>query len=72
MTNNISRRAILACALAMSTVTFATSPAHVPSTLQFVQPDARTHRADIYSWRRAPSPQLPIDRKDPFADMLLG
>jgi hypothetical protein len=56
----------------MSTVTFATSPAHVPSTLQFVQPDARTHRADSYSWRRAPSPQLPIDRKDPFADMLLG
>ena len=72
MTVNISRRAVLACALAMSTVTFATSAAHYPGAQQLVRPDSRAHRADLDSRRTAAPAQMPVHHDDPFAEMLLG
>jgi hypothetical protein len=73
MTSNLSRRAMLACALAMSTASFAASPAYLHDSLQLVRPDSRTHRADICFRCNMRPPQMPVHHEeDPFADMLLG
>lgn len=72
MTNTISRRAMLALALAVSTASFAASPKYFPTRQHLVQPDSRTHRADIDSRRTARPRQMPAHQEDPFADMLLG
>jgi hypothetical protein len=72
MTNTVSRRAMLALALAMSTASFAASPEYFPTRQHLVQPDSRTHRADIGSRQMARPPQMPVHHEDPFADMLLG
>jgi hypothetical protein len=72
MTNIISRRTMLALALAMSTGSFAASPAYFPSAQHLVRPDGRAHRADVGSRRTAPPARMPVHHDDPFADMLLG
>jgi hypothetical protein len=73
MISNISRHAVLVCALAISTASFAASPAYLHDSRQLVRPESRTHRADICFRCNTRPPQMPLrHEEDPFADMLLG
>jgi hypothetical protein len=73
MISNIARHAVLVCALAVSTGSFAASPAYLHDAGQLVRPDSRTHRADVCFRCNTPPLQMPLrHEEDPFADMLLG
>ena len=73
MISKISSRAMLVCAMAMSTASFAASPAYLHDSRQVIGFDSRTHRADICFRCNMRPPQMPVrHEEDPFADMLLG